>query len=583
MPTSSTQERVPSYLQPYIVEQVYERYTPREQATWRFIMRNARCLFAQSAHSVYLDGLRKTGVPIDKIPRIEDIDRVLSEFGWGAVCVRGFIPPLAFLDFQARKILPIAADMRTLEHVSYTPAPDIVHEAAGHAPILADEEYAHYLTRYATLARKAIFSREDVRVYEAIRRLSDAKENPDCTAAQIAQAQRELEEANRCVSWVSEAAKVARMNWWTAEYGLIGSLHDPQIFGAGLLSSLSEAHSCLGRAVRKIPLSLACTEQSYDITEPQPQLFVARDFGHLLEVLDELEATLSFRRGEEYGLSTAQKSGTVTTVAWDSGVAVSGILDSYQVDKARVVYARWRGPVQVCAGDKELPGQGRVQHPQGFSSPIGAWQGVAKRPDTLSDSELSALGISQGKRCELIFVSGVQVSGVVDHWVRSHTGALLLLSWREAEVVWKGAQLFHPDWGDFDMLVGSVAESVYGGPADWGAYGGFALGSASSSPGRSEPYTETDRHVFALYQQVRECRQASGLLTAEKIRSMEVDVVQTCPQEWLLFVELLELAARCEAAYDIAELERRVAEACSRHPELSVFIQQSMQMRAQLD
>ncbi len=578
-----TRTEIPPHLQPYVVEQVYERYTPVEQATWRFIMRNARALFSKSAHSVYLEGLQKTGIPIQEIPRIEEIDRVLSEFGWGAVCVRGFIPPLAFLDFQARKILPIAADMRTLAHVSYTPAPDIVHEAAGHAPILADAEYARYLTRYATLAKKAIFSAEDVQVYEAIRKLSDTKESPDCSPAEIAQAQAELEEANSKVSWVSEAAKVARMNWWTAEYGLVGSLKAPKIFGAGLLSSLAEAKSCLGVSVRKMPLSLACIEQGYDITEPQPQLFVARDFAHLLEVLLELEATLSFRRGGEYGLATAQKSQAVTTALWESGVAVSGILESYRQHEGQAAYARWRGAVQICEGEKELPGQGRAQHPDGFSSPLGAWKGTSKEPHRLTDADLSALELHQGKRCALVFASGVRVAGVLHHWVRSQAGALLLLSWREAEVVWNGDCLFHPDWGDFDMLVGTTAQSVYGGPADWGAYGGFALGAASSSPGRALPYTESELRMFALYQQIRNCRQTPDSLTAQQILGIGASALQAYPEEWLLHLEVLELAARYCRASETAELRRCVEAASDRCPELSSFIQQSLRMLTQPD
>ena len=578
------QEKVPPYLQPYVVAQNYERYTPREQATWRFIMRNAREFFTKCAHPVYVEGLRKTGIPIHEIPRIEEIDRVLSAFGWGAVCVRGFIPPLAFLDFQSRKILPIAADMRTLAHVCYTSAPDIVHEAAGHAPILADSEYASYLTQYAMLAKKAIFSAEDVRVYEAIRKLSDFKENPDCSPEDIQQAQEELEAANRSVSWVSEAAKVARMNWWTAEYGLIGTLASPKIFGAGLLSSLSESKSCLEEGVRKIPLSLACTEQSYDITEPQPQLFVTRDFAQLIEVLKELEATMSFQRGGEHGLSTAQKSGTVTTVQWDSGVAVSGVLDLYRQQEGRVAYVRWRGAVQICEGDRQLSGQGCQQHPNGFSSPVGAWLNIKVAPHLLTDSDLMEMGLRQGERCTLLFASGICVIGTLHHWVRNSMGGLLLLSWRDTEVVWKQERLFHPDWGDFDMLVGSEAFSVYGGPADWGSYGGFDLGAASSSPGRSRPYTESEQRMFILYQQVREYRESAKPLTADQIRSLEAQICVECPQEWLLRLELLELAAtQCQDSCDVAELRQRVEGAQSRHPELSLFIQQSLQMLTKPD
>jgi phenylalanine-4-hydroxylase len=67
---------------------------------------------------------------------------ILGTIGWGAVAVDGFIPPAAFMEFQAYKVLVIACDMRQIHHIEYTPAPDIVHEAAGHAPIIVDREYS---------------------------------------------------------------------------------------------------------------------------------------------------------------------------------------------------------------------------------------------------------------------------------------------------------------------------------------------------------------------------------------------------------------------------------------------------------
>ena len=125
-------DRIPDYLKTYVVEQNYEEYTPQDQAVWRFIMRQSRDYFSKHAHPIYLSGLEETGIPITEIPNIDEMDKKLSKFGWGAVCICGFIPSAAFLDFLAKKILPIASDMRTLDHLHYTPAPDIVHEAAGH-------------------------------------------------------------------------------------------------------------------------------------------------------------------------------------------------------------------------------------------------------------------------------------------------------------------------------------------------------------------------------------------------------------------------------------------------------------------
>ena len=110
---------------------------------------------------------------------MDGMNRILKEIGWAAVSVDGFIPPNAFMEFQAYNVLVIASDMRTINHIEYTPAPDIIHEAAGHAPIIANPEYAEYLRRFGEIGSKAISSAKDYEMYEAIRLLSILKENPN--------------------------------------------------------------------------------------------------------------------------------------------------------------------------------------------------------------------------------------------------------------------------------------------------------------------------------------------------------------------------------------------------------------------
>ena len=240
-----THKFIPPHLRQFIVDQGYDRYTAIDHAVWRYIMRISIDFFKDHAHGSYLEGLEKTGISINTIPIIDDMDLKLSEFGWGAVCVRGFIPPAAFMELQSLGILPIAADMRTMAHLTYTPAPDIVHEAAGHAPILANQEYADYLRKYGKVANKAIASDKDLAVYYAIRELSDIKENPASDNKMILKAEDDLNNAIANVHYVSEAAYLSRMNWWTVEYGLIGDKNNFKIYGAGLLSSVGESHNCL--------------------------------------------------------------------------------------------------------------------------------------------------------------------------------------------------------------------------------------------------------------------------------------------------------------------------------------------------
>ncbi|SEM91092.1 phenylalanine-4-hydroxylase [bacterium A37T11] len=117
----------------------------------------------------------------------------LKQIGWGAATVDGFIPPVAFMEFQAHKVLVIAADIRQIEHMEYTPAPDIIHESSGHAPIIAEPEYATYLSYFGEIGSKAMFSYKDFELYEAIRHLSILKEQAHVSPHELAAAEEKLQ------------------------------------------------------------------------------------------------------------------------------------------------------------------------------------------------------------------------------------------------------------------------------------------------------------------------------------------------------------------------------------------------------
>ena len=140
------------------------------------------------AHGSYLDGLRRTGISIDQIPHMYGMNRILKEIGWAAVAVDGFIPPAAFMEFQAYNVLVIAADIRPIDQIEYTPAPDIIHEAAGHAPIIADPQYAEYLKLFGHYGSKAFSSPRDVEIYKAVRHLSILKADPNTNSKEIEKA-----------------------------------------------------------------------------------------------------------------------------------------------------------------------------------------------------------------------------------------------------------------------------------------------------------------------------------------------------------------------------------------------------------
>ena len=244
---------LPLHLRKYIVEQAYEKYTPVDHAVWRYVMRQNYSYLKNVAYYPYIPGLKKAGLTIEKIPSLQEINDALSEIGWGAVTVDGFIPPAAFMEFQAYRVLVIAADIRQLEHIEYTSAPDIIHESAGHAPIISDTKYNQYLSYLGKIGTKALFSSKDYELYESIRALSILKEVANVDQNEIEKAEALVLYNQQNLGTPSEMALLSRLQWWTVEYGLIGELESPIIYGAGLLSSIGESASCMRPEVKKIP------------------------------------------------------------------------------------------------------------------------------------------------------------------------------------------------------------------------------------------------------------------------------------------------------------------------------------------
>ncbi len=463
-------EALPAHLRRYVVAQDYARYSAQEHATWRTLMRKLVRVLEERAHPIYLEGLRRTGIGLEAIPRIDEMNRILSRLGWGAVTVDGFIPPAAFMEFQARKVLVITAQIRKPEHLEYTPAPDIVHEAAGHAPIIADPTYARYLARFGEVGSMALASGRDEALFEAIRRLSHLKELPEVPPHELEEAEARVLELQRAAGEPSELTRLSRLHWWTVEYGLVGSpggsTAAPKLYGAGLLSSIGEAVSCLDPAVAKLPLDLGAAERPYDITTRQPQLYVAESFEQLDEVLERLAATMAFRLDGRAALARAIESGCEATARFSSGLQVSGhFAEMLTGQGARLAWVRTAGPTALAFGERALPGHGPERHPEGFSSPVGRLVGQASPLERMSDSDLARAGLALGEVVQLRFESGVALSGKLER-VERRLGKVVLLTFSSCEAHLGTRQLYSPAWGLFDMAVGEAILQVRGGPAD---------------------------------------------------------------------------------------------------------------------
>jgi phenylalanine-4-hydroxylase len=512
----------PKHLLQFAVDQRYDDYTPVDHAVWRFIMRQNIFFLREYAHKVYFQGLLDTGISFERIPRIEEMNEILGRIDWGAVAVDGFIPPAAFMEFQAYKVLVIACDMRQIHHIEYTPAPDIVHEAAGHAPIIVDREYSKYLQRFGEVGAKAMSSKKDFELYEAIRHLSILKEQPNSDPKEVEEAQRLVEYRQKNLGEPSEMALLSRLHWWTVEYGLIGTLENPKIYGAGLLSSIGESVSCLEPEVKKIPYSIDAMNTPFDITTKQPQLFVCRDFQHLRDVLEEFASKMAYQVGGLEGINKAIECNNVATCEYSSGLQVTGVFDELIVDpNKRPIYLHAKGPCALAVNDKEVPGHGRDYHKDGFGSPIGNWKPAE---------------IKEGRKTQLEFESGITVDGKIDKLLR-HDGKLLLITFSNCTAKYDDRVLFDPDWGTYDMAVGERIASVFNGAADKDAYNQVAL--VPKERTIKVPSDAKRKRLENLYAQVRKIRETkTGYERLGEI--WETQQVEH-RDDWLLSMEIFEI------------------------------------------
>lgn len=529
-------ERLPKHLLGLVIEQPYNSYTAQDHAVWRYVMRQNVRYLSKVAHGSYCEGLKRTGIDIEHIPHMYGMNRILKEIGWAAVSVDGFIPPSAFMEFQAYNVLVIAADIRPIDQIGYTPAPDIIHEAAGHAPIIADPVYANYLKEFGEVGYKAFATAYDNKMYEAIRHLSILKADPYTDKTTIEKAEKELDELTRTNGHPSELALIRNLHWWTVEYGLIGELNAPKIYGAGLLSSIAESYYCLQPKVKKIPYTMDAAKQSFDITEPQPQLFVTPDFDTLTKVLHEFGSTMAYRRGGLEAVNKAIASEKTATCTFSSGLQLSGTFTRVWEKNGLPVYLQTTGPSDLCYGDKELPGQSKKYHSHGFSSPVGKIKNLAVPLEKFSEEELGQIGISDGEKAELEFESGLKVEGMLKNKTY-RDGNLLILTFSECKVTYEGKTLYEPKWGPFDMAVGSSIISAFSGPAD-------AMAFNLEYP---VPQEKTHKIVHSakavklhsLYQQVRDIRESNCSFAI--LPSIWEEIKTNYPDEWLCALEILEL------------------------------------------
>lgn len=567
-------DRLPKHLKQFIKPQNYSDYTPINQAVWRYVMRKNVNYLSKVAHSSYLEGLKKTGIEIDHIPSMYGMNRILSEIGWAAVAVDGFIPPNAFMEFQAYNVLVIASDIRQLEHIEYTPAPDIIHEGAGHAPIIANPEYAEYLRRFGEIGCKAISSDKDYQMYEAIRLLSILKEAEDTPQSEIEKAEKAVEDLQNNMGELSEMSQIRNLHWWTVEYGLIGTIENPKIYGAGLLSSIGESAWCMTDNVKKIPYDISAANQSFDITKLQPQLYVTPDFSYLSLVLEEFANKMALRTGGLSGIKKLIQSNALGTIELSTGIQISGVFTNVIEDEGKPVYIQTTGKTALAYREKELVGHGTIKHPEGFGSPIGKLKGINLAIEDMSPRDLKAYDIYESESVTLEFEGDITVKGEIITGSRNLHGEIILISLKNCTVTHKDTILFQPEWGNYDMAIGKKVISAFSGPADVNSFD--LISHVPSSKTIKAKHTAERDDLELLYHSIRKIRETKDITTS--LEPIFQKLKEDHPKDWLLAIEITELLKDRNESQLLQEVTVYLEELKEKRPEVAHLIDGGLEL-----
>ncbi len=225
----------------YTVDQQWEAYTAEEHELWRRLYRRQESLLPKYACDEFLDALETLNFG-DGIPRFDAINRKLAAAtDWRLVAVPGLVPDLTFFEHLANRRFPVTVWLRTPAEFAYIVEPDIFHDFFGHVPMLFNPVFANYMQAYGRGGIKA-------HALGAIEML-------------------------------------ARLYWYTVEFGLIDTPKGLRTYGAGILSSGGEIGYCLDSAdPNRIGFDLLRIMQtSYKIDTFQETYFVIRDFEQLFD------------------------------------------------------------------------------------------------------------------------------------------------------------------------------------------------------------------------------------------------------------------------------------------------------------
>src|SRR5205085_7868216 len=227
-------------LRDHTVEQNWQAYSEDEHAIWRLLFERQQKLLKRRACREYLDGLQGLGVAAGGIPDFRRLSDILDRAtGWRIVAVPGLVPDDVFFAHLAARRFPSTCFIRRRDQLDYLQEPDVFHDIYGHVPMLMNPVFADYMQAYGEGGLKALR--------------------------------------------LGHLDRLARLYWYTVEFGLIATPEGLRIYGSGILSSAGESVYCLDDPhPHRLHFDLRRVMRTrYHIDRYQQTYFVINDFADL--------------------------------------------------------------------------------------------------------------------------------------------------------------------------------------------------------------------------------------------------------------------------------------------------------------
>lgn len=290
--------------------------------------------------------------------------------------------------------------------------------------------------------------------------------------------------------------------------------------------------------VKKLPYDISAIDQSFDITKPQPQLYVTPDFAHLSYVLEEFANKMALRTGGLSGIKKLVDSKALGSIELSTGLQISGIFSNVIENEGKPVYVQTTGKTALSYREKELVGHGTEYHAEGFGSPIGKLKGINLAIEDMSPRDLRAYDIYEGEQITLEFEGNIKITGEIITGTRNLQGKILLIKFKNCTVTQGDKVLFQPDWGIYDMAVGKEVVSAFSGPADVNSFD--MINHVPSSKTIKHKKSAEREELENLYRNIRSIREEKN--TSITLKEAFGAVSSNHPNDWLLSVEIAELA-----------------------------------------